>query len=251
MREYSPTVRHFKDKSEIDQFWKDAPEFAWSVAVGHDSPNRKELLEKQGKNPEKPALHTVIWLPETCEIIDLTAFQATRNKKNLWVHPYWTSVFDLTLLRTPVCSNREKILLEDHNLQLPNTSYEIDYGAKQDISPLVWFQPMKQTGKLWYKTFESVEKGETSILLSACLIMISKATMQKCPSRKQIEKWTDQLIKLNEMITIDPQDVTGIDEAMQQILIMGGYPHLPVKAVGGETLNNVNKLRSAYGMEPL
>ena len=110
---------------------------------------------------------------------------------------------------------------------------------------------MKQTGKLWYKTFESVDKGETSILLSACLIMISKATMQKCPSRKQIEKWTDQLIKLNEMITIDPQTVTGIDEAMQQILIMGGYPHLPVKAIGGETLNNVNKLRSAYGMEPL
>ena len=48
---------------------------------------RLKLVKKYADEPDKDKipLHTVIWLPDTCEIIDLTAFQATRNEKNLWV----------------------------------------------------------------------------------------------------------------------------------------------------------------------
>jgi hypothetical protein len=251
MRDYSPTTRQFKDKKEIDKFWKEAPDNAWSVGIGVDGGTRKVGTDgKVTENKEAHSLHTVIWLPETCEIIDLTAFQGTRNDKNLWIHPYWTSIFDLTLLKTPVHEEGEKLFLMDNEVVLPE-SYEISLGVEHDISPLVWFLPKKQTGKLWYKSFDSKDNGETSILLSACLIMISKATKQKCPSSKQIKKWADELLSIDEFMQINPDTITGLPEAMNQVLIMGGFPHLPIKAMGGETLNNINKIRSAYGMEAL
>ena len=251
MRAYSPTVLKPKmTKKELDAFFINAPDEAWSVGIGCDGGTKKVKDGKVKEDKDAPSLHTVIWLPDTCEIIDLTAFQGTRNDKNLWIHPYWTSIFNLTLLRTPVNKENEKLFLMDNEVILP-VEYEIDYGLKDDISPLVWFLPKRQTGKLWYKSFDSKDKGETSVLLSACLIMISKATKQKCPSSKQIKKWADELLSIDEFMEIDPDTIAGLPQAMSQVLIMGGFPHLPVKAMGGETLNNVNKVRSAYGMEPL
>ena len=253
MREYSPTLTLLKDKKAKKEFWENAPEYAWSVGIGCDGGSRRENNGIVTENPDTPSLHTVIWLPDTCEIIDLTAFQGTRNDKKLWIHPYWTTIFDVTKLRTPVSKNGEKILYEfaEGQIYMPESNYNIRYGVEHDISPLVWFLPKEQKGKLWYQNFDSVDSGETSVLLSACLIMISKATKQKCPSGRIIKQWSDELLALDEEFTIDPTKVDGIDEAMSQVLLMGGFPHLPVKAVGGETLNNVNKLRSAYGMEPL
>ena len=213
---------------------------------------RLKLVKKFADEPdkEKIPLHTVIWLPDTCEIIDLTAFQATRNEKSLWVHPYWTSIFDLTKLRTAVNDNGEKIMTTGADIILPH-QYEIKNGVDYDISPLVWFFPKEQTGKLWYKQFESVDEGETAVLLAACFLKICKATMQKEPSTKQILKWAEELVEMEEVITINPSHVKGVMEALNQVLLMGGFPHLPVKMMGGETLNNVNKARSAYGMSPL
>ena len=239
MREYSPTVRKFENDEEKEKFWKEAPDLAWSVGIGADEPDK-----------DKIPLHTVIWLPDTCEIIDLTAFQATRNEKSLWVHPYWTSIFDLTKLRTAVNDNGEKIMTTGADIILPH-QYEIKNGVDYDISPLVWFFPKEQTGKLWYKQFESVDEGETAVLLAACFLKICKATMQKEPSTKQILKWAEELVEMEEVITINPSHVKGVMEALNQVLLMGGFPHLPVKMMGGETLNNVNKARSAYGMPPL
>lgn len=251
MRAYSPTVMKPKmTKKELDAFFTNAPDEAWSVGIGCDGGTKKVKDGKVKEDKNARSLHTVIWLPDTCEIIDLTAFQGTRNDKNLWIHPYWTSIFNLALLRTPVNKDKEKLFLMDNEVVLPQT-YEIEYGLKQDVSPLVWFLPKKQIGKLWYQSFDTKDEGETSILLSACFILISRATKQKCPSTKQIKKWADELLAIDAILEIDPETIDGLSEAMSQVLIMGGFPHLPVKAMGGETLNNVNKIRSAYGMEAL